>query len=83
MKDRIQRKESKKPSHRLKRATIAIACFTLVFSSLALFALLNVSGENKTMSERIDNYTQQIDMLENSNDNNARMQHDKYLGTED
>jgi cell division protein FtsX len=77
MKDRIKRTAIKKPSHRLKRACIATVSFTLVFSSLALAILLNVSHENKMLNERIDNYTVQIDLLENKNDTDARKMHDK------
>lgn len=76
MKDRIRRTDIKKPSHRLKQACLIVSCLSLVFGSFALAILLKYSGENKQLTQRIDNYTVQINMLEQTNDDDARLQHD-------
>lgn len=72
MKDRIERTYKKKPKHSLKTAMFVMLAFTAVISASSI-AVLSVYGkENSEMSRRIDNYSAQIDYLEQENDNSLQ-----------
>jgi hypothetical protein len=72
MKDRVNRINHKKPSHRLKAIAIAMSAFTLVFGAATSVALYHYHVENVQLSKAIDNYTTQIDLLEAENTNQSK-----------
>jgi hypothetical protein len=63
MKDRITRKNVKKPSHRLFRAMISISAFTVLSAVAFSIVVVNLTNENNSLNQKIENYTVQIDML--------------------
>lgn len=68
MKDRIVRTYKKKPKHNLKTAMVVMVIFTAVISASSILFLSIYGKENREMSSRIDNYSAQIDYLEQEND---------------
>ncbi|MCI5669510.1 MAG: hypothetical protein SOR23_02900 [Candidatus Enterosoma sp.] len=72
MKDRIERTYKKKPKHSLKTAMIFMLAFTAVVSASSIAVLSIYGKENSEMSRRIDNYSAQIDYLEQENDNSLQ-----------
>lgn len=71
MKDRITRRNVKKPSHRLFRTTIGVSFVTVFIAAALSLVLVHVSNENKTLSRQIENYNIQIDNLENNEETNS------------
>ncbi len=78
MKDRIKRTNRKKPSHRIFRAMISVSFVTVICTVLFSVLLLNINNENKALNQKIENYTIQIDMLENSSDQKATLQLEQH-----
>ena len=74
MKDRVTRSNIKKPTHRLFRAMMVISVFTVVCTAFLSVVLFHVSNENKVLLNKIENYTVQIDLLENSDDSYLKYQ---------
>jgi hypothetical protein len=74
MKDRVTRTNVKKPTHRLFRAMMSISFFTVVCTAFLSIVLFHVSNENKVLTKKIENYTVQIDLLENSDDTYLKYQ---------
>ena len=70
MKDRIERKNRKKPSHKIFHTMIFFSVFTACFSVLFSFLFLNLTKENNTLNQKIENYSIQIDMMKNSEETN-------------
>lgn len=68
MKDRVERTYQKKPSHRLRNTMISMVVFTCLFTIGASVLLSRYSNLNRELSSRIDNYTQQVEYLENQNE---------------
>ncbi len=64
MKDRVARTNIKKPSHRLFRGMIAVSSLTVCFATLLGLVLFQVSSENKSLTQKIDTYTIQMEKLE-------------------
>ncbi len=74
MKDRIERTKTKKVSHRLTSAFIITTSICLVGSALLFTSISLLSQENKNISERIQTYTDEINLLDND-DNSALQSH--------
>ncbi len=49
---------------------IFFSVFTACFSVLFSFLFLNLTKENNTLNQKIENYSIQIDMLKNSEETN-------------
>lgn len=77
MKDRIKRTYHKKPSHRLKYAMIVVAAFTMVVSAGSIAVISYYSKSNSEISNRINNYSAQIDYLEQENKDNLQKHNQK------
>lgn len=69
MKDRIERTNTKKPSHNLFKVTVIVAVLTIISSIVFSILLFHLSGENKTLNQQINNYEIMIDKLENDDTN--------------
>lgn len=72
MKDRIKRKNTKKVSHRLFRAMLSISFLTIVCGTLFTVLIVNINQENQALNKKIENYTYQIDLLD-ENDNQSQL----------
>lgn len=64
MKDRVTRTNVKKPSHRLFRGMLTIASLSCLIATFLGIVLVNVSHENKALTQKIDAYTIQMEQLE-------------------
>jgi cell division protein FtsX len=74
MKDRIKRNNRRKPSHRLFRTMLSVSFVTAISTVIFSLLLVNINKENKTLNQKIENYTIQIDMLENNDSENKTLQ---------
>lgn len=75
MKDRVTRTYRKKPKHSLRTAMIFMVLFTTCVVSASAVILTVFGKENRELSRRIDNYSQEVDYLEKENDDSLQ----KYI----
>lgn len=74
MKDRIKRTNRRKPSHRIFRTMLSVSFVAVISTVIFSLLLVNINKENKTLNQKIENYTIQIDMLENNDSENKTLQ---------
>ncbi len=67
MKDRIRRTGVEKMPKKFKRTCITIACVSLFASIFLGFAVFSLQKQNDSISDKINDYHQQINYFENQN----------------
>lgn len=67
MKDRLKHTNRKKPSHILRNASIFMVALTSLSLLVFIPLLSKYSKMNLELSKQIDNYTYEVDRLENQN----------------
>ena len=70
MKDRTEKRGSKRPSKKLSRAAILLSLFTACFALGAGLYLGSLSQQNSDLSRQINGVEQQIEALEDQSKSN-------------